>query len=89
MLDNTYITPLQREHDEYLMPRIQSIHSFLQSIWDVFIHVGDYTEDTDGFDEALQMFITSHCTAEDWHNLVQQLLKLHKPLEVNCESLVM
>jgi hypothetical protein len=65
-----------------IFPR--TLSTVLQSIWDVIIDVGDYNEDTDGFDEALLMFIASHCTAEDRHNLVQQLRKPHKPREVNC-----
>jgi hypothetical protein len=63
----------------------RALSTVLQSIWDVIIDVGDYTEDTDGFNEALQMFIASHCTAEDRHGHVQQLRKLHKPREVNCQ----
>jgi hypothetical protein len=66
-----------------VFPRTLSM--VLQSICDVIIDVGDYTEDTDGFDEALQMWIASHCTAEDRHDLVQQLRKPHKPREVNCQ----
>jgi hypothetical protein len=67
-----------------VFPRTLSI--VLYSIWDVIIDVGDYTEDTDGFNEALQMFIASHCrTAEDRHDLVQQLREPHKPPEVNCQ----
>jgi hypothetical protein len=66
-----------------IFPRTHS--TVPQSIWDVILDVRDYTEDTDGFDEALQTFIASHCTAEDWHDLIQQLRKPHKPQEVNCQ----
>jgi hypothetical protein len=47
--------------------------------------VGDYTEDQDSFDEALQMFIASNCTAEDRHELVQQLRHPHKPRDINVQ----
>jgi hypothetical protein len=66
-----------------VFPRTLSM--VLQSIWDVIIDVRDFNEDTDGFDEALLTFIASHCTAEDRHNLVQQLRIPHKPREVNCQ----
>ena len=57
----------------------RTISTVLQSIWDVIIDQGDFNEDQDGFDEALQMFVASHCTAEDRHELVQQLRHPHKP----------
>jgi hypothetical protein len=38
-----------------------TLSTVLQSIWDIIIDIGDYNENTDGFDEALQMFIASHC----------------------------
>jgi hypothetical protein len=63
----------------------RALSTVLQSIWDVIIDVGDYTEDIDGFDEALQTFIASHCSAEDRHDRIQQLGKPHKLHEVNCQ----
>jgi hypothetical protein len=61
----------------------RTLSTVLQFIWDVIIDVRDYNKDADGFDEALLTFIASHCTAEDCHDLVQQLRKPHKPPEVN------
>jgi hypothetical protein len=55
-----------------VFPRTLST-AVLQSIWDVIIDVRDYTENTDGLDKALQTFIASNCTAENRHELVQQL----------------
>ena len=63
----------------------RTLSTVLQSIWDVIVDQGNFNEYQDGFDAALRTFAASHCTAEDRHEVVQQLHHPHKPRTVNVQ----
>jgi hypothetical protein len=69
-----------------VFPRTLSTVLQSSAIWDVIVEADNPDESQDGFDATLQTFIASHCTAEDRHELVQQLCHPHKPRELNVQT---
>ena len=64
----------------------RTLSTVLQSIWDVIVEADNPAEDEEGFNATLSTFIASNCTAEDRHELAQQLRHPQKPRELSVQT---
>jgi hypothetical protein len=62
----------------------RTISTVLRSIWDLTIPGIDETPE--GFTQAILLFIASHGTPEDRHELVQQLRSPRKPRDIAVQA---
>ena len=67
----------------------RTISPILRSVWDQVLEAGDdqvLVDTIEGFTEALKMFIAVHATADDCHDLLQQLCNPKKPCDHHVQS---